>query len=99
MAKKKSSVSSARAKPARKSTRAIHDSKIDYSDIPPLSDAQLKAMKPFGRPLLGSAPRQMIAVRLDPVVLEKLKKEAKRTGKPYQGLINEVLASFVKKVA
>lgn len=99
MAKKKSSASSARGKPTKKSAKLIPDASLDYSDIPLLSDQQLKVMKPLGRPLLGSAPRKMVAVRLDPEVLAKLKQEAKRTGKPYQGLINEVLAKYVKKVA
>lgn len=96
---RKSSVSSARGKQAKKSAVSIRDKEIDFSDIPELSGKQLKAMRPLGRPLLGDAPRKMIAVRLDPTVLEELKREAKRSGKPYQSLINEILARHVKKVA
>ena len=40
--------------------------KIDYSDIPPLSDGQLASMRRVGRPPLGDEPRQLIAIRLTP---------------------------------
>lgn len=97
MAKKKSSGSSVPGRRTRRSVASIPDARIDYSDIPPLSDRQLGVMKPLGRPLIGSSPRKMVSVRLDPDVLEKLKQEAKRVGKPYQSLINEVLSRFVRK--
>lgn len=96
---KKYSVSSARGLRAKKSAKSIPDHEIDFSDLPELSDEQLAAMKPLGRPLLGSAPRKLIAVRLDPEVLEKLRREAKKHGKGYQSLINEILAKHVKKKA
>lgn len=73
--------------------------KIDYSDIPPLSDRQLKAMRRVGRPPLGSATKLMIALRLDPNLLEKIRKLAKKSGKGYQTLIHEVLEEFIKKAA
>ena len=84
---------------AKRNARIIPDSKIDFSDIPELTDEQLKEMKRPGRPLLGDSHRQMIAIRIDPVVLEKIKKRAKRDGKGYQTLINEILGKFVKKAA
>ncbi|HAR42797.1 MAG TPA: hypothetical protein DCS07_09255 [Bdellovibrionales bacterium] len=98
MAKKRSALS-AHGKPQAKSAKHIRDSKIDFSDIPELSDEQLKSMRRIGRPLLGAAPRKMIAVRLDTEVLESLKSEARRSRKPYQSLINEILAKHVKKAA
>lgn len=91
--------SSARGMRAKKNAKIIPDCKIDFSDIPELSDKQLKGMKRLGRPLLGAEPRKLVAVRLDPVVLNGLKSKAKREGKKYQSLINEILAKYVKKNA
>ncbi|HYT66166.1 MAG TPA: BrnA antitoxin family protein [Vicinamibacterales bacterium] len=92
----KRSVSSARgarvAGSARSATR-----KIDFSDIPDSSPAQLKAMRRVGRPPLGYEPRQLIAIRVDPGVLDQFRKEARRRRVGYQTLINEVLAQHVRK--
>src|SRR4051812_32361800 len=96
---KKSSASSARDQRVKKSAKHTPDRKIDFSDIPELSDEQLASMKKLGRPLLGSAPRKQIAVRIDPVVLARLREEAKRKGTKYQSLINEILAKHVGKKA
>lgn len=96
---KKYSASSARGMRARRNAKVIPDSKIDFSDISELSDEQLKGMKRVGRPLLGTAPRKLIAVRIDPIVLNRLKSKAKAEGKGYQSLINEVLSKYVKKKA
>jgi hypothetical protein len=63
--KKKSSASSAPGKRAGKSVRHIPDSQIDYSDMPELSDQQLKRMRRVGRPATGIA-KQLIAIRLSP---------------------------------
>jgi uncharacterized protein (DUF4415 family) len=70
---------------------------IDFSDIPKLSEAQLKSMRRVGRPLLGDKPRQLIAIRLDPGVLDAFRKEARRRRVGYQTLINRVLAEHVRK--
>lgn len=72
--------------------------KIDYSDIPPLSDEQLASMRRIGRPPLGEEPRQLIAIRLDSKVLRWLKSLAAKRHVPYQSLINDMLASEMKKV-
>ena len=79
-----------RANPARK---------IDFSDIPELSDEQLRAMKRVGRPPLGDAARQLIAIRVDATVLEQFRKEARRRGIGYQTLMHEVLAKHAAKGA
>ena len=71
--------------------------KIDLSDIPDSSAAQLKAMHRVGRPPLGDAPRQLIAIRLDAGVLDQFRKEARRRRVGYQTLINDVLARHVRK--
>lgn len=70
---------------------------IDFSDIPESSPDQLAAMRRVGRPPLGHGPRQLIAIRLDPIVLERFRKEARRRHVGYQTLINEVLAQYVGK--
>jgi uncharacterized protein (DUF4415 family) len=71
--------------------------KIDYSDIPDSSLEQLKAMRRVGRPPLGDEPRQLIAIRVDPDVLDRFRKEARRRRIGYQTLINEVLARHVRE--
>lgn len=78
--------------------RRVTKRKIDYSDIPPLSDGQLASMRRVGRPLLGDQPRQLIAIRLDPKVLRWIKAVAAKRQVPYQSLINDMLASEMKKV-
>jgi uncharacterized protein (DUF4415 family) len=54
-------------------------------------------MRRVGRPTIGNEPRRLIAIRLDPGVLDKFRKEAKRRGVGYQTLINEVLAKHVRR--
>ena len=94
---RKSSGSSAQGGRAKKSAATTRGRKIDFSDIPELSDQQLRSMKRLGRPLLGESPRKLVAVRIDQEVLECLRKEADRKEKGYQTLINEILAKHVKK--
>lgn len=70
----------------------------DSSDMPELSHQQLASMRRVGRPRLSAAgAREMIAIRLDPTVIEGFRKAAKRRGVGYQTLINEVLARHVPK--
>ena len=88
-----SSVRGARAAASVRRTRR----KIDYSDIPESSRRQLKAMRRVGRPPLGDEPRRLIAIRVDPRVLESFRKEARRRRVGYQSLINEVLAEHTRK--
>ena len=54
-------------------------------------------MRRVGRPPLGDRARQLIAIRLDPRVLDQFKREAKRRNVGYQTLINQVLARYVHK--
>jgi uncharacterized protein (DUF4415 family) len=70
---------------------------IEFSDIPDSSAEQLKTMRRVGRPLLGDEPRQLIAIRVDPGVLDQFRKEARRRRVGYQTLINDVLARHVRK--
>ena len=71
--------------------------RIDYSDIPESSPEQHRVMRRVGRPPLGDEPRQLIAIRVDPDVLDRFRKEARRRRVGYQTLINEVLAQHVRK--
>ena len=79
---------------ARRTTR-----KIDFSDIPEASNAQLSAMRRVGRPPLGDAPRQLIAIRVAAGALQQFRKEARRRRVGYQTLINEVLAKHARRGA
>jgi uncharacterized protein (DUF4415 family) len=54
-------------------------------------------MRRVGRPPMGREPRQLIAIRVDPSVLEAFRKEACRRRVGYQTLINEVLAAHIRK--
>ena len=71
--------------------------RIDFSDIPELSDAQLRRMKRTGRPTIGRSPRKAVSLRLDPDVLVRLKATAAKRGVPYQSLINDILARAVRR--
>ena len=93
---RKRSVSSAHGARVGASARRTRR-KIDFSDIPESTATQLKAMRRVGRPPLGAEPRQLIAIRVDPDVLERFRKEARRRRVGYQTLINEVLAKHVRK--
>jgi uncharacterized protein (DUF4415 family) len=97
--KKKRSASSAHGARARKSVRPIPDRDIDFSDIPEMSDTQLRAMRRVGRPTLGEVARQLIAIRIDPQILENLRKEAKKRDIGYQTLINDILTEHAQKTA
>lgn len=45
-----------------------------------------------GRPALdASVKKKSVHIKLDPEVIKKFKDKAKKTGKPYQTLINEAL--------
>jgi uncharacterized protein (DUF4415 family) len=70
--------------------------RIDYSDIPEASAEQLKVMRRVGRPPIGGEPRRLIAIRVDPDVLESFRREARRRHVGYQTLINEVLAEHIR---
>ena len=73
--------------------------KIDFSDIPELSEKQLTGMRRVGRPTLGDEPRKLIAIRLDPKVLGWLRKTAEKKGLPYQSLVNQILAEEMRKAS
>lgn len=95
---KKRSASSARESQAAKREKHISDEMIDFSDIPESTDDELSRARRVGRPATGKA-KQLIAVRISPEVIRKLKKLAAQAHKPYQTLINELLEKATKGVA
>jgi uncharacterized protein (DUF4415 family) len=95
----KASASSARGGRAGKSGQPMRRRPgIDFSEIPEASPAQLRAMRRVGRPPLGAEARRLIAIRIDPQVLDAVRREAKRRGLGYQSLINDLLAKHVGRV-
>ena len=93
---RKSSGLSARA---ARSAKHIPDSEIDFSDIPESTDAELRRARRVGRPVTGNA-KQLIAIRIAPRVLARLRRLAAKQSKPYQTYIHELLERAAsKKVA
>ena len=95
----KASASSARGgRAAGSETHTRRRAAIDFSDIPEASPSQLRAMRRVGRPPLGGATRRLIAIRIDPQVLDAVRREARRRGLGYQSLIHDLLARHVRRV-
>lgn len=95
---KKQSGSSARGKRVVKKDKHIADKDIDFSDIPESTNSELKRAKRVGRPAKDQV-KKMIAIRVDPKVLGKLKKMASKEERPYQGLIHEILEKATEKAS
>lgn len=90
---------STRGERAAKKEKGTRGKRIDFSDIPELSDRQLSAMRRIGRPPLGDEARKLIAIRMDPGVLEWVRKAAMKKGMPYQSLINDILAKEMQQAS
>ncbi len=71
--------------------RPISDSDIDFSDIPELTDEQLRAMRRVGRPPVGDATKIPISFRINPNLLERIRAIAADRGEPYQSFMHELL--------
>ena len=74
------------------------DTRIDFSDIPESTDAELKRARRVGRPKSAHA-KQLIAIRIDPRLLVRLRRLARRRQKPYQTLIHELLEKAARNRA
>jgi uncharacterized protein (DUF4415 family) len=96
---KKRSASLARVQRAAKSDKPTPDSQIDFSDIPESTDEELKRARRVGRPKTGRPQRQLIAIRIDPALLKKLRNLAAKRDKPYQTFIHELLERAAKTAA
>lgn len=95
---RKQSASSAPANRPPKSAKSTSDHKIDFRDIPESTDEELARARRVGRPITGNA-KQLIAFRIEPALLAKLRKLAAKKGRPYQTLLHEIIESAVKKAA
>ena len=84
---------------AVKSAGPIPDSEIDFSDIPESTDEELRGAHRVGRPKTGRPVRQLIAIRIDPRLLKRLRELAAKQDKPYQTLIHELLERAIKRAA
>lgn len=70
-----------------KKLKAMKDSQIDFSDIPPLQPHFFKNAK-----LRLPQAKQTVTMRLDPDILDWLKKQ----GKGYQTRINAILRMYIE---
>lgn len=95
---RKSFASSAPGRPRAGSAKLIPDSRLDLSDIPQSTAAELRRARRVGRPATGHA-KQLIAIRIAPKLLRQLRRMAAKQSKPYQTLIHELLEKSARKVA
>ncbi len=72
------------------------DSQIDFGEIPESTDEELKRARRVGRPKSGNA-KQLIAIRIAPGLLARLRRLAAKQSKPYQTLIHELLERAARK--
>lgn len=90
--------SSVPASRAAKSAGHMPDSRIDFSDIPESTGEELSRARRVGRPRTGRTKR-LIAIRIDPGLLARLRRMARKHGKPYQTFIHDLLDKATKRVA
>jgi uncharacterized protein (DUF4415 family) len=72
------------------------DSKLDLVDIPEMTADEMKRARPVGRPRTGNA-KSLIAIRISPRVLARLRRLAAKQDKPYRTLIHELSEKAVNK--
>ena len=94
----KQRASSVRGAHLKESVRHMKDSEIDFTDIPESSPEELKRAVRIGRPSTGNA-KQLIAIRIAPDLLAKIRKMAAKRETPYQTLLHELLEDAVEKRA
>ena len=75
------------------------DKDIDYSDIPPLTDAQLAAMKPLREVLPRAVHNKVrITIRLDADTVRWFKEQVEQAGGgSYQSFINDALRDYIER--
>lgn len=76
----------------KKMIRDMDDREIDFSDIPELTDEQLKQFKRVNKPLT-----RKVTINLNENVIVYFKEQANATGIPYQTLINLYLTDCANK--
>ncbi|MEP6788153.1 MAG: hypothetical protein ABJB40_06970 [Acidobacteriota bacterium] len=95
---KKQPASSARGVRRIEKEMHIDDRDIDFSDIPESTLDELKSAVRIGRPSTGNA-KQMIAFRISPSLLSRIRKLAAKRETPYQTLLHELLEDAMDKRA
>jgi predicted DNA binding CopG/RHH family protein len=93
---RKRSESSVRVVPRRGNGKHISVERIDLSDIPESTDAELRRARRVGRPRTGNAKR-LIALRISPQLLAQLRRMAAKQDKPYQTLIHDLLEKAARR--
>jgi len=74
------------------------DNDIDYSDIPPLTDTQLAAMKPLREVLPRAVHKVRITIRLDADTVRWFKEQVRQAGGgSYQNFINDALRDYIRR--
>ena len=71
---------------------------IDFSDIPESTPEELKRAVRIGRPSTGKA-KHLIAFRIAPTLLSRIRKLAAKNETPYQTLLHELLEDAMDKRA
>ena len=79
-----------------RAAKHIPDNQIDFSDVAEATDAELKRALRVGRPKTGH-PKRLIAIRIHPRLLARLRRLAARQEKPYQTLIHELLEKAARE--
>lgn len=77
-------------RPSQAEDAAITAAALSDPDAQPLTDAQLKAMRPMGRPRLAN-PKAAVTMRLDADLLEALRSN----GQGWQTRVNALLRDAV----
>jgi predicted DNA binding CopG/RHH family protein len=95
---KKQSVLSPHAKRVARNVEHMPDSSLDFDDAPELSDEEISRARRVGRPKTGHA-KQLIAIRIEPMLLCQIRKMAAKVGTPYQTFIHDLLRRAVHKAA
>jgi predicted DNA binding CopG/RHH family protein len=76
----------------------MSDREIDFSDITESTNRELARAVRVGRPPTGNA-KQLIAIRIAPRLLAKIRRLAAREKKLYQTFLHELLEDAVGKKA
>jgi predicted DNA binding CopG/RHH family protein len=95
---KKQHASSVRGAHRSASVKLTEDKDIDFSEIPESTRAELKRAVRVGRPATGNA-KHLIAFRIAPGLLAKIKKLAAKQDTPYQTYLHKLLEDAVDRKA
>lgn len=80
------------------SAKPTDDNGIDFSDIPESTSEELKRAVRIGRPSTGNA-KHLIAFRISPSLLARIRKLAAKGNTPYQTLLHDLIEDAVDRRA